>query len=314
MKSPPTAASDLDIGTDALVDAHHHLWDLTQNHYPWLAESFNSKTFMGDYRALCRNYLPADFQADQQGHRVIASVHVEAEHDRQDPERETRWLEGLHARQGLPNAIVAYTRFDAPDCADMLAAQSRHPLVRGIRCKPLTSSGPQASVAGQPGSLQDAHWLDGLALLRSFGLSWDLRVPYWHLAEAAEVAGLFPDTPIALEHAGLPWDRTEEGLALWRQGMVALAEQPNVHVKLSELSVPGQPWNHHDNVAIMREAIVIFGIERCMFASNFPVAGLRISYDDLVQAARAAVAHCSPAQRQAFFAGNALRFYRIDPA
>ncbi|MBI3146727.1 MAG: amidohydrolase family protein [Pseudogulbenkiania sp.] len=311
MKSPPTETSDLDFGNNALVDAHHHLWDLTQNHYPWLAESFNDKTFMGDYRALCRNYLPADFRADQQGHRVIASVHIEAEHDRRDPERETRWLEGLHAQQGLPNAIVAYARFDAPDCADMLVAQCQHPLVRGIRCKPLTSVGPQESVAGQAGSLQDTRWLDGLALLRSFGLSWDLRVPYWHLAEAAEVASLFPDTPIALEHAGLPWNRTAEGLAIWRQGMEALARHPNVHVKLSELSVPGQAWNRQDNVAIIREAIAIFGIERSMFASNFPVAGLRVSYDGLVQTARAAVAHCSPAQQQAFFAGNALRFYRI---
>ena len=62
-----------------------------------------------------------------------------------------------------------------------------------------------------------------LRATEKYGLSWDLRVPYWHLAEAAEVARQFPRIPIVLNHTGFPWDRSEEGLAAWRRGMEAVA-------------------------------------------------------------------------------------------
>ena len=61
--------------------------------------------------------------------------------------------------------------------------------------------------------MQDERWLRGFALLEKYGLSWDLRVPFWHLREAAAVARAFPNTAIVLNHTGFPWDRSEEGLS-----------------------------------------------------------------------------------------------------
>ena len=92
--------------------------------------------------------------------------------------------------------------------------------------------------------MQDDTWLRGFALLEKYRLSWDLRVPYWHLAEAAEVARQFPRTPIVLNHTGFPWDRSEEGLAAWRRGMEAVARQPNVHVKVSEFGLKDSAWDY----------------------------------------------------------------------
>ena len=64
--------------------------------------------------------------------------------------------------------------------------------------------------------MQDDKWRRGFALLEKYGLSWDLRVPYWHLAEAAAVARQFTNVQIVLNHTGFPWDRSEEGLAASR--------------------------------------------------------------------------------------------------
>src|SRR5690606_39262745 len=108
-----------------------------------------------------------------------------------------------------------------------------NPLVRGIRTKPINSSGPNESVRGRPRSLQDEKWIRGLALIEKYGMSWDLRVPWWHLQEAAEVVLQYPELPIVLNHAGCPWDRTPEALAEWRKGMQALADCPNVLCKIS---------------------------------------------------------------------------------
>lgn len=269
-----------------LIDAHHHLWDLDQQHYPWLQGPPDPEFFLGDYSALRRNYLPPNYLADSAGHRVLATVHCEAEHDRGFQVEETRWLHEQHARYGFPNAVVAHVWFHHDNCEDILQQHLHYPLLRGIRSKPVTASSPErvAGVRGQPGSLQDPAWLKGFALLAKYGLSWDLRVPYWHLAEAAEVAAAFPEVPIVLNHMGFPWDRSAAGLAGWRSGMRALAAQPNVCVKVSELGLRDQPWTLAANTGVVRETLELFGIERCLFASNYPVAGLRIGYDELGRA------------------------------
>jgi predicted TIM-barrel fold metal-dependent hydrolase len=160
--------------------------------------------------------------------------------------------------------------------------------------------------------MQDERWLRGFALLEPHGLSWDLRVPFWHLPEAAVVARAFPNTPIVLNHTGFPWDRSEEGLAAWRKAMETIAAEPNVHLKVSEFGLKDQPWEYDSNRRIVREAIGIFGIERCIFATNFPVAGLRIDYDTLVRSVRRMVSDFSAEEQEGFFWRNAARFYRID--
>ena len=92
----------------------------------------------------------------------------------------------------MPNAIGAHAWVDSPDAEDIIAAQAANPLVRGIRTKPVIASGPDASVRGERRSLQDPAWRKGLGLLAKYNLSWDLRVPWYHLEEAAECAASIP--------------------------------------------------------------------------------------------------------------------------
>jgi predicted TIM-barrel fold metal-dependent hydrolase len=294
-----------------LIDAHHHLWDLGGNRYPWLADEPDSHFFLGDYGALKRNYLPEDYLRDARGHNVLTTVHVEAEMDRVRQVEETRWLTEINARHGFPGAIVAHAWFDTADAEEVIAAQARFPLVRGIRSKPVTSRNPDTMTPGAPGTMQDERWLRGFALLEKYRLSWDLRVPTWHLAEAAEVARAFPRTKIVLNHTGFPWDRSEEGLARWRRLMVRIAEEPNVHLKVSEFGLRDQRWEYESNRCVVLDAIAIFGIERCLFATNFPVAGLRVDYDTLVRSVRRMLAQFPSPARERFFWRNATAFYRL---
>jgi len=293
-----------------IVDAHHHLWDLGHNHYPWLVDQSHGG-FLGDYSALKRNYLPDDYRRDSAGLGVVATVHVEAEMDRTRQVAETAWLHEIHAQYGMPNAVVGHVWLTDPECDAKLALHAAFPLMRGIRSKPVTAPRPDQSVRGQPGAMDDPTWRAGLELLEKHGLSWDLRVPFWHLEEAADVAREHPRLAIVLNHTGFPWDRSAEGLAAWRHGMAALARCPNVHVKISELGLVGQPWTVESNRRVVLDAVSIFGIERCMFASNFPVAGLFASYDTIVRGLRAILAHLPRPALEGFFAGNARRFYRI---
>ena len=177
--------------------------------------------FMGDDSAINRDYLPADYRrdaAEEDFAIVLTTVHCEAEWERDDQLGETRWVSAMHEQHGLPGAIVAHAWFDAPNAAETIAAQAANPLVRGIRSKPITAASPNGITPGAPGTMQDERWLRGFALLEKHGLSWDLRVPFWHLEEAAAVARAFPGTAsIILNHTGFPvGSQRGEGLAAWR--------------------------------------------------------------------------------------------------
>ena len=97
--------------------------------------------------------------------------------------------------------------------------------------------------------------------------------------------------------------------------MEVIAREPNVHLKVSEFGLKDQAWDYESNRRIVHEAIAIFGIERCMFATNFPVAGSRVDYDTLVRSVARMLEPFTRQHREAFFVGNAVRFYRLpDPA
>ncbi len=300
-----------DADAVTLIDAHHHIWDLDRNHYPWLSDQPEEHFFLGDYSPLRRNYMPDDYRRDARDHNVLMTVHCEAEWTRDDQVGETRWISAMNERYGFPNAIVAHAWFHTPNAEEVLAAQAAFPLVRGIRSKPVTSRSPDMMTPGAPGTMQDDAWLRGFARLEQYGLSWDLRVPAWHLGEAAEVARSFPGTQIILNHTGFPWDRSDEGLAQWRRQMEVIAAEPNVHLKVSEFGLKDQAWDFASNRRIVRDALAIFGIERCVFATNFPVAGLRVDYDTLVRSVARMIEDYSPADRERFFWRNAAAFYRL---
>jgi predicted TIM-barrel fold metal-dependent hydrolase len=298
-----------------LVDSHHHIWDVKRNYYPWLSDRPEEHFFLGDYSAMKRDYLPDDYRRDARNHNLLMTVHCEAEWDREDQVGETRWITEMNQRYGFPNAIVAHAWFHTPNSEEVLATQAEFPLVRGIRSKPVTALSPRSMTPGAPGTMQDEAWLRGFARLERHGVSWDLRVPFWHLPEAAEVARAFPGTPIVLNHTGFPWNRSEEGLAAWRRAMEVIAREPNVWLKVSEFGLKDQPWDYESNRRIVLDAIGIFGIGRCMFATNFPVAGLRIDYDTLVRSVNTMLEPFSPEERRGFFVDNAVRFYRLpNPA
>jgi len=291
-----------------IVDAHHHLWDLGRNHHPWLCEEPPIAFRYGDYRSLRRNYLKDDYLCDaaSAGLDVQGSVYVETEWDSDDPRGEMRYVADLVRDTGCPTVAVAQVRLDAPDAAGLLAYHAAYPFVRGIRHKPRAS--PRPGLA-EPGGMTDAAWRRGFAQLAELGLRFDLQTPWWHMAEAADLARDFPGTRIIINHAGLPADRTEAGLAGWRTAMAAVAAYPNVFVKISGIGVPGQAWTAHANQPIVLHLIECFGVPRCMFASNFPVDSLCGRLEHIYAGFEAIVADLSEDEQDALFRRNAIGIY-----
>jgi predicted TIM-barrel fold metal-dependent hydrolase len=296
----------------AMVDAHAHFWDLGANYYPWLCDAEIAPFRYGDASALRRNYLPDDYRRDSKDFHIVGLVHIEAEHDPSDSLAETRWLTELAARSGLPSACVCRARLDRADVDEVLAAQVAFPLVRGIRHKPAAAADPRDARRGAPGSMDDPAWRRGYALIARHGLSFDLQTPYWHLDAAAELAADFPETRIIINHTGLPADRSAAGLKAWRAALAGVAARDNIALKISGLGLPGRPWRVAENGPVVRDAIAIFGTQRCLFASNFPVDSLVADFRTVFSAFRA-IARASPDDAIAgLFHDNAARIYRLN--
>ena len=295
-----------------LIDAHAHFWDLGARTYPWLSDPELIPFRYGDYSAIRRNYLPADYRRDSAAFTIAGLVHIEAEHDPADPLGETRWLEETAKRHGLPSACVCQAWLDRADVAEVLAAQAASPLVRGIRHKPAAAADPRDARRGAPGSMDDPAWRLGYALLARHGMSFDLQTSYWHLDAAGDLAADFPETQIIINHTGLPADRSAEGLRAWRRGLEGVAAHGNVALKISGIGLPGRPWTVADNRAVVRDAIAIFGTGRCLFASNFPVDSLVADFTTIFSGYREITRDLPDREIAALFHDNAARIYRLE--
>ncbi len=293
-------------GVRSVVDAHHHLWDTTRNYHPWLRDEPPIAFRYGDYRTLRRPYLLDDYRRDADPWHVEASVYVETEWDPRDPIGEIDYVAEIRTA-GLPSVAVAQIWLDAPDCHTVLESHAGRGFVRSVRHK------PRANVAsgGPPGAMCDANWRAGFAKLAPLGLAFDLQTPWWHLDEALRLAADFPDTQIVLNHTGLPSDRSAEGIAGWRAAMAGLSTAPNVAVKISGLGQPGRAWTAEANRGIVLTTIELFGIERCMFASNFPVDSLCGSFTAIYGGFESIVADFAEHEKDALFRANAMRIYAI---
>jgi predicted TIM-barrel fold metal-dependent hydrolase len=294
-----------------IVDPHQHFWDLSRNYYPWLCDPKPVHFRYGDYSSLKRNYLPPDYLRDAAGFNIVKTVHEDALWDPANLAGETRWLEAVAAQYGYPHACIGSGPFMREDIAEILAGHAKSKLARGVRNFPAAVPRPSEARRGETGSMDDPKWRRGYALLERHGFSFDVQTPWWHLDALAELARDFPKTQIVIVHTALPVDRSDEGLAGWRAALEIAAAQPNVAIKISGLGRPGLPWTLTANGPVIRDTIGIFGPERCMFASNFPVDGLTGSFPVIYGGFRAAVSDRPIAERRMLFHDNAVRIYRL---
>jgi predicted TIM-barrel fold metal-dependent hydrolase len=299
------------LWTGPIVDAHQHFWDPVANNHPWLKPDSNIPFRYGDYTAIKRRYLPDDYLLDAAGHQVRETVYVETEWDPETPIDETRYAMSLSERFSLPNAIVAQAWLDRGDAAAVIAGQAAFPLVRSVRHKPGGAATPDA-VGRERTLMSDPKWRCGYALLERSGLHFDLQTPWWNLDEAACLARDFPRTLIVLNHAGLPSDRSAAGLAGWHAAMARFAAEPNVRVKISGLGRRGRRWSVDDNRWIVEEIVAMFGAERAMFASNFPVDSLCGSFDTIFAGFKEIASRYSEADQQRLFCGTARSVYQTS--
>jgi predicted TIM-barrel fold metal-dependent hydrolase len=294
-----------------VVDPHIHLWDLKGHRYPWLEEPGTS--FVGDARDLKHDYLIGDLLGEASPIEILKLVHVDANHDPADPVEETRWLQSVADNEGhgKPNAIVAGADLSAANVQEVLERHAAFANTRGIRQILNVHEEPLYDYVGRH-YMREPQWRKNFALLKTHSMSFDLQLYPSQMHEAVELAREHHDTQFIVNHAGMFVDRRSiAGYRQWRDGMRALAQCPNVAVKISGLAMFDHQWSVESFRPYVLETIDTFGTDRAMFASNFPVDRLFATYAGLWNAYAAIVSDASAAEKDALFKGNAERIYRI---
>jgi predicted TIM-barrel fold metal-dependent hydrolase len=200
----------ISISSIPIVDAHHHLWDLTDpdHHYKHLRHETSGDHVAGDFNRLKFNYSIKDYLNDTRPCHVVKSVHVAVTYDRDvDPWGDLQWLQTQPEtnENRLPNGFVAYANLTDDQLRENLAILiNQFKNVRGIRqmLNWLDSKASIYTMCDRPDYLTDDKWKKGYSLLNKYGLSFDLQIYEHQMKDAAQLAREHLDTTIILNHCG----------------------------------------------------------------------------------------------------------------
>lgn len=284
-----------------LVDAHFHLWDLQHPElvYPHLQPGFVHPLVPDLEKLVGNNYLVEDYISESQEANVTKSVHVQAAFGSKDPVKETEWLQMTADRTGFPHAIVAYSDLKSPRVSEELERHCQYGNVRGVRD---FSDGDY---------LIDPDFQRGFATQETFNLVSNLDVKWRDMHKLKNLAIKFPRIPILLDHCGFPEKRNKAYFENWKRSIKNLSEAENVMCKISGLTMCDVNWTVESIRPWALHCIEVFGPERCLFASNWPVDKLRSTLPVLIDAYREIISGFSHDEQVAMFSGNAKKLYRI---
>jgi len=286
------------------VDAHVHLFDHAAPGLAWRfhqPDGYDHPRLKGTWRLDDAAFSVPEYRTETAGLGVDKMVHVQAADYDLPAGAESAWLQSLADRYGWPSAIVAPVALAADDAEGRLAEEARFHRFRGVRD------------LSDPAAIGSDPWDRGYRALLARGGTADLMVSHEHFTRVYDVARGHPDDTIVLEHCGLPVvSKLDAYQAAWREALARLATAPNVVIKLSALA-SAAPANFFTATISdwIRQCIDLFGPDRCMFASNFPIDRLFVTYAHLVYAFRRSVEVFTPDEQEALFATTAERVYRI---
>jgi L-fuconolactonase len=269
-----------------VIDAHVHIWRLGRNGCTWPTP---------DLTAIHRDHDLAEVQRTIAESGVDQVVLVQS----QETEDDTAWLLGEAAASPFVAGVVGWTDPAAIDPGSRIARLRRQGPLVGLRV--MAQDRPPEWLTEPVLDVQFDHMTEA-------GLALDLLVRLQHLEESARLAARFPQLRIVIDHCAKP-AIANDGLSVWREAIAPVAARGNVLCKLSGLITEAAPGEAMEALAPYIEAVLtLFGPERLIWGSDWPVINLNGAYRDWLDFAREVI---PAAHHAAVFGGNARAFYRI---
>ena len=279
------------------IDAHQHYWNVARGDYDWMPP---------DDPVLARNYAPADLAPSLAARNVAGTVLVQAAASL----AETEYMLGLADACESVRAVVGWVDFEDAGQRRELARLARHPKFVGLR--PMIQDIPDVDWMLR----RDVQW--AYEALIDLDLTFDALGFPPHLANFHTLLSRYPEMRVVIDHGMKPRirDHREDPAVFerWAEGMTRMAEDTRACCKLSGLVTEArEDWTLEDLAPYAEHILTTFGGERVMWGSDWPVCGLRATYDQWLNAAEALTADLDAAGRARVFGGTAIEFYRLSP-
>ncbi|HEV8484947.1 MAG TPA: amidohydrolase [Blastocatellia bacterium] len=276
-----------------IIDTHQHLWDLDLFSYSWCA----------GIPELNRSFRMADYLEATRGLEIYKTVFVEPDVDEPFMLDETRFIARLAEEDNLLEGVVATGRPEQPDFKAYIDQIARHPKLKGIR----------RVLHVQPDDLSESPlFIDNIRSLEEHGLSFDICVLSRQLPKAISLINHCPGVSFILDHCGNPLVKERE-MEPWRRYLKEIASFSNVVCKVSGIVVNAdrRNWTAEDLRPYVEYVIEVFGWDRVMFGSDWPVCTLAASYRQWVEALKTLTEGEGESNQRKLFGENAERIYRL---
>ena len=277
-----------------VIDAHQHFWKLDLPFdYGWLDAPQNV--------AIRRDFLPEDLEPRLKATRVNQSIVVQTQHNVE----ENRWALGLAEQHPFLAGVVGWVDLASEDCERQLLEFKDHPKFVGVRH--VTHDEPDDDFIVRPEVMR------GLAMLEKHAVPFDLLFYVKHLKHVPKLATSFPDLPMVIDHLAKP-EIKDHRVDNWLPDFREAARYANVYCKLSGMVTEAdwKNWTANDLKPYVQSALDLFGPERLMFGSDWPVCELAATYEQVYEALVEALGHLSDAERDRIFGGTATAFYGLS--
>ena len=290
-----------------IIDTHVHFWNM-RNPDPgmawvWIAPDADYPV-LGNIDAI--KMLAYDIKsvwAEARFADVRAFVHAQAAIGSTDPVLETKWLTRMREQTNIPFTIIAEADLGSDKAISYLDGHGESPYFVGVRdftAEPLLASGVINPVYER-----------SLAVMAERGLVYDLDCEWPNMAAARDLARRHPDLQIVLEHIGFPCTRDDEYFDNWAAGMRTLAEAENITCKISGLAMTDPLFSPESLRRWIDTPLEVFGPDRCVLGSNWPVDRLFSSYDVIMDIYRERLSSYSESDQAKVFSENTARLYRL---
>lgn len=279
-----------------ITDSHIHLWDPSHLNYAWL-ESLS---------VLNKTHLPVDLLEAAKPYELASAVFVQAECDPKQSLEEVSWVTELAKHHPNIKGIVAFAPLELGLSADLhLSYLKKNPLVKGVRR--IIQFEKESEFCLQP------DFVAGVQLLSHYDFPFDICIKTHQLPQVIELIKQCPDIKFMLDHVAKPNIESHE-LEPWKQHLHELAQFPNVWCKISGLVTEADhlTWQQHHLEPYITHAINVFGFDRLLFGSDWPVMNLATHYSRWIDTLREILKPHSQTDLQKFFHDNAQQFYGLN--
>jgi len=290
-----------------IIDTHHHLWDPSSNKYDWLVESGKE--------LLNHSYLINDLVKDFGNLQIIKSVHVQAEINTDEIIYETRWLQEIRENnyRGFPHGIVGFVDFMDLEVEKKIEDHLYSHNFRGIRQILKYDKNNHKISHAKIDYLKEEIWLKNFSLMQKYNLSFDLLILWTQTNDALRLIKQYPNVLFIINHSLATSNIDKQSIIEWHQQIKLLSLCDNVVIKLSGFGELNPSWNKTSIEPLILYSIEEFGINRCMFGTNFPVDKFLSSqsYQDYWRVYYEVVKDFNKDEKDKLFYRNAEKYYKI---